>query len=99
MTQLDLPQISLSRYLDLLKRRKWRVVPASLAGLVIGGLVAFFVPRYYVADMKLDHSVSEAYSHGKVYTTGGGGIYTGWYLEGEFWGIRRVQNPRHSPTA
>ncbi len=48
MTQLDLPPVSFARYLDLLRRRTWQVVPISLLGLVIGGLVAFFVPRYYV---------------------------------------------------
>jgi capsular polysaccharide biosynthesis protein len=53
MTQLDLPQISVARYLDLLKRRRWQVVPVSLLGLLIGGLVAFFIPRFYVADTLL----------------------------------------------
>ncbi len=48
MTQLDLPPISLARYVDLLKRRRWQVVPVSLLGLGIGALVAFFIPRYYV---------------------------------------------------
>lgn len=50
MTQLDLPQISLTRYFDLLKRRRWQVIPISLLGLVVGGIVAFFIPRYYVAE-------------------------------------------------
>ena len=36
MTQLDLPQISLQRYLDLLRRRRWQVIPVSLLGLLIG---------------------------------------------------------------
>lgn len=49
MTNLDLPQISLSRYVDLLKRRKWQVVPVSLLGMIVGGLIAAAVPRYYVA--------------------------------------------------
>jgi uncharacterized protein involved in exopolysaccharide biosynthesis len=48
--QLEVPQISLRRYFDLLKRRRWRVIPVSLLGLVVGGVVAFFIPRYYVAD-------------------------------------------------
>ncbi len=50
MPQLEIPQISLARYFDLLKRRKWQVIPVSLLGLLIGGIVAFFVPRYYVAE-------------------------------------------------
>ncbi|MCC6669831.1 MAG: hypothetical protein IT458_02135 [Planctomycetes bacterium] len=49
MAELELPQISFARYLDLLKRRRWQVVPVSLLGLVIGAVVAFFIPRYYVA--------------------------------------------------
>lgn len=55
MTQLDLPQISIKRYFDLLKRRRWQVIPVSLLGLLIGGLVAFFIPRYYVADATLGY--------------------------------------------
>ncbi|MBK8098560.1 MAG: hypothetical protein IPK26_15730 [Planctomycetes bacterium] len=53
--QLDLPQVSLARYVDLLKRRRWQVVPVSLLGLLIGGLVAFLIPRYYVANTQLHH--------------------------------------------
>ncbi|MEM7201839.1 MAG: hypothetical protein AAF628_16350 [Planctomycetota bacterium] len=49
MTQLDLPPISFARYLDLLKRRRWQVLPVSLLGLLVGGLVASLIPRYYVA--------------------------------------------------
>lgn len=56
MTQLDLPPISFARYLDLLKRRRWQVIPVSLFGLLVGGLVAFFVPRYYVAETTLKYS-------------------------------------------
>jgi uncharacterized protein involved in exopolysaccharide biosynthesis len=48
--ELDLPPISIGRYVDLLKRRRWQVVPISLAGLLLGGIVAFFIPRYYVAE-------------------------------------------------
>ncbi len=57
MTQLDVPQISLQRYFDLLKRRRWQVIPVSLLGLVVGGVVAFFIPRYYVADTLLVHQM------------------------------------------
>ncbi|MBL9078718.1 MAG: hypothetical protein JNL08_14505 [Planctomycetes bacterium] len=57
MTQLEVPQISLQRYLDLLKRRRWQVIPVSLIGLVVGGLVAFFIPRYYVADTLVVHQM------------------------------------------
>ncbi|MCA8953602.1 MAG: hypothetical protein KDE27_29085 [Planctomycetes bacterium] len=53
MTQLDLPQVSLSRYVDLLKRRRWQVIPASLLGLLIGGIVAFFIPRFFVATASI----------------------------------------------
>lgn len=54
MTQLELPPISIGRYIDLLKRRRWQVVPVSLAGLLIGGIVAFFIPRYYVCDTMVE---------------------------------------------
>lgn len=56
MTQLDLPQVSLQRYVELLKRRRWQVVPVSLLGLLLGGLVAFFIPRYYVAETLLHYT-------------------------------------------
>lgn len=58
MTQAELPQLSqlsLQRYVDLVKRRRWQVVPVSLLGLVIGGLIAFFIPRYFVARTLLEH--------------------------------------------
>ena len=53
MTQLDLPPISFARYLDLVRRRKWQVIPMSALGLLIGGVVAFFIPRLYVAETQL----------------------------------------------
>ncbi len=56
MTQLDLPPISFQRYLDLLKRRRWQVIPVSLLGLLVGGLVAMLIPRYYVAETVISYS-------------------------------------------
>lgn len=56
--QLELPQISLARYFDLLKRRRWQVIPITLLGLMVGGLVAFFIPRYYVARARLEYARS-----------------------------------------
>ena len=53
--QIELPQLSLQRYVDLLRRRRWQVIPVSLFGLLVGGLVAFFIPRYYVADVLIEH--------------------------------------------
>ena len=55
MTQVELPQLSLRRYFDLVKRRRWQVLPVSLLGLVLGGIIAFFIPRYYVAETTLWH--------------------------------------------
>lgn len=52
---VDLPQLSLQRYFDLVKRRRWQLIPVSLLGLAIGGLVAFFIPRFYVAQTVLSH--------------------------------------------
>ena len=62
MTQLDLPQISLARYVDLLKRRRWQVVPVSLLGLGVGALVAFFIPRYYVARTDVRYNAEQLLS-------------------------------------
>ncbi|MCK5941312.1 MAG: hypothetical protein KAI24_05020, partial [Planctomycetes bacterium] len=55
MTQADIPQLSLQRYVDLVRRRRWQLVPVSLLGLLVGGLVAFFIPRYFVAETLLEH--------------------------------------------
>lgn len=57
MTQVEIPQVSLQRYFDLLKRRRWQVIPVSLFGLLVGGLVALLIPRYYVADTLLVHQM------------------------------------------
>jgi uncharacterized protein involved in exopolysaccharide biosynthesis len=54
MTQLELPPISFKRYLDLLKRRRWQVLPVSILGLLVGGVVAFFIPRYYVSTTVIE---------------------------------------------
>lgn len=56
MAEIDLPPISFQRYLDLLKRRKWQVVPLSILGLLIGGIVAFLIPRYYVAQTTIEYN-------------------------------------------
>lgn len=64
MTQVDLPQISLQRYVDLLKRRRWQLVPVSLLGLLVGGFVAFLIPRYYVSDTLLQHESTGESSRG-----------------------------------
>ncbi len=61
VTQLDLPQLSLERYVDLVRRRRWQLVPISLLGLVVGGLVAFFIPRYYVAEVVVEHKAPPDY--------------------------------------
>jgi hypothetical protein len=55
VTQLDLPQLSLQRYVDLVRRRRWQLVPISLLGLVVGAVVAFLIPRYYVAEASVEH--------------------------------------------
>ncbi|MFQ5505394.1 MAG: GumC family protein [Planctomycetota bacterium] len=49
MTDLELPNLQLGRYLELLKRRRWQLVPAALLGLAVGFLVAWLIPRYYEA--------------------------------------------------
>lgn len=55
MTQIDLPQLSLQRYVDLLKRRRWQLLPVSLLGLLVGAVVAFLIPRFYVAEASVEH--------------------------------------------
>jgi hypothetical protein len=55
VNQLELPQLSLERYVDLVRRRRWQLLPISLLGLIVGGLVAFFIPRYYVAEALIEH--------------------------------------------
>lgn len=56
MSQVELPQVSLQRYVDLVRRRRWQLVPISLLGLLVGGIVAFLIPRYYVAETQLVHA-------------------------------------------
>lgn len=58
MTQnsFEVPPVSFARYLELLKRRRWQVLPASAGGLLIGFLVAFLIPRYYVTDAKVRYT-------------------------------------------
>ncbi|MCU0864214.1 MAG: hypothetical protein MUC36_10505 [Planctomycetes bacterium] len=60
MTQVEVPQLSLQRYVELVRRRRWQVVPASLLGLVVGGLIAFLIPRYFVAETLLEHNAAPA---------------------------------------
>lgn len=55
MSAIEVPQVSIQRYLELLKRRRWQVIPVSVIGLLVGGLVAFFIPRYYVAQTTIVH--------------------------------------------
>lgn len=57
MTQVELPQLSLQRYVDLVKRRRWQLLPVSLLGLLVGALVAFAIPRYYVAETSFEHQL------------------------------------------
>ena len=53
MTDLDLPNLELGRYVDLVKRRRWQLVPIGLLGLLIGFIVAWSIPRYYEANTKV----------------------------------------------
>jgi uncharacterized protein involved in exopolysaccharide biosynthesis len=55
VSQIELPQFSMQRYVDLLRRRRWQVIPVSVIGLLVGGLVALFIPRYYVVDVLIEH--------------------------------------------
>jgi len=53
MTDLEMPSLELGRYLELLKRRKWQLVPAAILGLLVGLLVAWLIPRYYEARTRV----------------------------------------------
>ena len=53
---VELPQLSLQRYVDLVRRRRWQLVPVSLLGLLVGAVVAFLIPRYYVAEATFEGS-------------------------------------------
>jgi uncharacterized protein involved in exopolysaccharide biosynthesis len=54
----DMPQLALGRYVQLLRRRWWQVVPVSILGLVIGALIAQLVPRYYVTFTQVQYQGS-----------------------------------------
>src|SRR5262245_15314614 len=49
MAELDLPTLQLQRYFSLVARRKHALVPFAVVGAIIGGIVAFMIPRYYEA--------------------------------------------------
>ncbi len=51
MSDFEIPQLQVGRYLDLLKRRRWQLIPAGLIGLAVGLVVAWMIPRYYEANM------------------------------------------------
>ncbi|PIE22207.1 MAG: hypothetical protein CSA62_13515 [Planctomycetota bacterium] len=53
MTDLELPNLEFGRYVDLVKRRRWQLVPIGLLGLFIGFIVAWSIPRYYEAGTKV----------------------------------------------
>lgn len=65
MTQLDVPTISFARYVDLLKRRKWQVIPISLLGMLVGTVVALMVPRFYVASAEVRYSAEQFAEKGR----------------------------------
>ncbi len=50
VAELELPQVSFGRYLELLKRRWWQVIPITVFGLIAGAVAAFLIPRFYVAE-------------------------------------------------
>ena len=48
-----------------MRRRRWQLLPVSLLGLLVGAVVAFLIPRYYVAEATLDyHRVDEGGDRG-----------------------------------
>lgn len=56
MTGVELPQVSLQRYVDLVRRRRWQLLPVSVFGLLVGAVIAFLIPRYYVAETLIERS-------------------------------------------
>ncbi|MEZ5989673.1 MAG: Wzz/FepE/Etk N-terminal domain-containing protein [Planctomycetota bacterium] len=53
MNELEVPNLSLTRYAELLKRRRWQLVPAALLGLLVGAVIARLIPRYYEASTQI----------------------------------------------
>ncbi len=56
MAELDfsLPGIQARFLLEILRRRRWLIVPLALLGLGVGALVSFMIPRYYRAETRVE---------------------------------------------
>lgn len=60
MSELETPNLQIKRYVDLLKRRRWQILPVALLGLLIGTVVARLIPRFYEASTQIRiHQVSQ----------------------------------------
>ncbi len=60
MSELETPNLQIKRYVDLLKRRRWQILPVALLGLLIGTIVAGLIPRFYEASTQIRiHQVFE----------------------------------------
>jgi protein tyrosine kinase modulator len=53
MSELETPNLQIKRYVDLLKRRRWQILPVALLGLLIGTVVARLIPRFYEASTQI----------------------------------------------
>ncbi len=56
MAELDfsLPGLQARFLLEILRRRRWLIVPLALLGLCVGALVSFMIPRYYRAETRVE---------------------------------------------
>ncbi len=56
MAELDfsLPGLQARFLLEILRRRRWLIVPLALLGLGVGALVSFLIPRYYRAETRVE---------------------------------------------
>ena len=60
MSEQETPNLPIKRYVDLLKRRRWQILPVALLGLLIGTVVARLIPRFYEATTQIRiHQVFE----------------------------------------
>ena len=56
MAELDfsLPGLQVRFLLEILRRRRWLIVPLALLGLGVGAMVSLMIPRYYRAETRVE---------------------------------------------
>ena len=56
MAELDfsLPGLQARFLLEILRRRRWLIVPLAVLGLGVGAMVSLMIPRYYRAETRVE---------------------------------------------